>query len=359
MKQHWVWMLACAGLAASAHATDSGWSGLDQEIHTLAASLQAPNAATPKVGGYIITALDYEANPPGVTGDLNGDGDTSDPGEGVGFEGDDTLGWSFRFVRAEVSGDLGHDYSYKISFELGSGVASIRDAYASWKVTDNIKMRWGRYKVPFVRSALISDTKLLFLQRTHIATQIGFRDLGAMVSGQFSKVNFVVNAQNGPDGATNELFYNARVSFDAIGDGVGMVEGAYGAGDAAGLVVGAAIGDYTGVDGGVRWIADAAFTSGPFSLAAEIADFDQDVGDNTPWDASASFLFADVYEVAARYEDYDTDDNTTSYGVALNRYVAGHDVKWQAQYQRIDTDREQDDVAFDRDIFSLGLVVAF
>lgn len=361
MNQHLAWILACAAVAPSANANVSSWSGLDQEINSLSASLQTTSPTTPKLGGYIVTALDYQADPPGLGVDLDDNG-TIDPGAEAetGFEGDDTLGWSFRYVRLEATGDLGHDYSYKVSFELGSGTASLRDAFASWKITDGVKARWGRYKVPFVREALISDTKLLFLQRTNIANMIGFRDLGAMVTGQFSKLTVILNAQNGTDGPTDELFYNARISFDALGDGVGMVEGAYGAGDSAGLTLGAAIGDYSGVDDGVRWIVDGAFTTGPFALAGEVAGFGEDVGDNTPWDTTASFLFADVWEIAARYEDYDTDADETSYSFGLNRYVAGHDIKWQLQYQRIDTDEESaNGVQFDSDVVSLGLVVAF
>jgi hypothetical protein len=354
-------MIASASLGTTARATESTWSGLDQEINSLSATLQAPNPTTPKLGGYIITSLDYEDSPARLGVDLNDNG-TIDPGAEAetGFEGDDTLGWRFRFVRLEATGDLGHDYSYKVSFELSSGTGSLRDAFASWDVTGGVKARWGRYKVPFAREALVPDTKLLFLQRTHIADMLGFRDLGAMISGQFSQLTVIANVQNGTDGPTDELFYNARVSFDALGDGVGMVEGAHGAGESAGLIVGAAIGDYTGVDDGVRWIVDGAFTTGPFALAAEVAGFGEDVGDNTPWDATASFLFADVYEVAARYEDYDTDAEVTSYSVGLNRYIAGHDIKWTLQYQRIDTEAESvNGVALDADQFSLGLTVAF
>jgi hypothetical protein len=44
----------------------------------------------------------------------------------------------------------------------------------------------------------------------------------------------------------------------------------------------------------------------------------------------------------------------------LNRYIAGHDIKWTLQYQRIDTDAESvNGLALDADQFSLGLTVAF
>jgi len=349
-------VLALTVASAAARAEDPGWSGLDLEIESLSASLQAPAATGPKVSGYIMTSLDYEAEP--ATWDDANDNGIADPGEVT--EGEDVLGWKFRFVRFAVSGNLGHDYSYLASFELSSGEAAIRDAFVSWKLADGITARWGRYKVPFVRSALVGDTKKLFLDRTNIANQLNFRDLGVMASGQFDKLGFVVNAQNGSDGPIEDMFYNARATFDVLGDGLGLLEGAYGAGDALELVVGAAIGDDSGIDDGVRWIAEAALTSGPLSFAAEYADFGADVGDNSPWDATASYLISDEYELAARYEDYDTDADETSYSLGVNRYVAGHDLKWTLQYVRYDTDTESPEgIALESDQVSLGLTVAF
>jgi phosphate-selective porin len=356
MKKFVYGALALAAVGAAGQATETGWSGLDQEISSLSASLATQNATGPKVQGFMITALDYEGDPPTAL-DNNNDGDTNDPGEV--FEGDDTLGWDFRNVRVGAMGDLGQDYSFKVNFELSSGEASLRDAYVDWKITDGIKGRWGRYKVPFARTALTPASKLLFLQRTAIGQVFNTRDLGFMISGQFEMVNFWVNAQNGADGTAKDMFYNARVTFDVMGDGVAMVEGAYGAGDAMALTVGGAIGDDSGLDNGMVWLLEAALTSGPFSVAAEIADFDEDLGDNTPWDATASFAFTEQYEIAARYEDRDNAFDEVWYGASVNRYVAGHDIKWTLQYLRIDTDEEQQGIAFDRDQVSLGLTVAF
>lgn len=363
MKKFAYGALALAAVGAAGQATDTGWSGLDQEINSLSASLATQNATGPKVGGYIITALDYEGNPPGRGVDLNDDGTISPGAEAdTAFEGDDTLGWDFRNIRLQVAGDLGHDYSYKVSFDLASGSAELKDAYVDWKITDGIKGRWGQYKLPMVRSGLISKQKLLFLQRTRIGDILGTRDIGFTVSGQFEMVNFWVNAQNGYDDVTKDMFYNARVTFDVMGDGVAMLEGAYGAGDALGLTFGGAVGDDSGLDNGVVWALEAALTSGPFSVAAEIADFDSDwgsVGDTTPWDATATFMFTEMYEVAFRYEDYDTPNNEVAYTIGVNRYVAGHDIKWTLQYMRLDTDEESGGIQFDRDQVALGLTVGF
>jgi len=352
---------ALATIGAAGQASDLGWSGLDQEINSLSASLAAQNTTGPKVGGWIITALDFEQDPPGI----NDAGTPGDPSDDFAEEGEDILGWDFRVVRVEVVGDLGHDYSYKVSFDLANGTASIRDAYVDWKITDGIKGRWGRYKVPFVRSGLINEYNLLFLQRTFIGQQLSFRDLGIMLSGRFEMVNFYVNAMNqspfdtGPAGTDTDMFYNARVVIDLMGEGVAMQEGAYGAGDAMGLQFGAAIGDDSGIDNGLLWAVEAALTSGAFSATAELADFDSDIGDNTPWDAMVSFMFTEMYELAARYEDLDDTNNTTAYGVSVNRYISGHDIKWILQWYHTDTDLQSGGIDFDTDEFSLGLTVHF
>jgi hypothetical protein len=357
MKKFAYGALALAAVGAVGQATDTGWSGLDQEINSLSASLATQNATGPKVGGYIISSLNYQGD--AVTWDDADDDDVVDPGE---VTEEDILGWQFEAVRLQVSGDLGHDYSYKVSFDLESGAAELKDAYVDWKITDGIKGRWGRYKVPFVRSGLISRQKLLFLDRTLIGEVLGSRDIGANVSGQFEMVNFWVNAQNGSDGIFKEMFYNARVTFDLMGDGVAMIEGAYGAGDALGLTVGGAIGDDSGLDNGLVWALEAALTSGPFSLAAEMADFDEDyadLGDSTPWNATASFMFSEMYELAARYEDFDTVNDEVRYTIGINRYVAGHDIKWTLQYAHLDTDEELPGFDLETDEVALGLTVGF
>jgi hypothetical protein len=353
--------LALAAFTASARAADNGWSGLDQEINNLSASLASQEMAKPtgaKVGGYIISSLDF------------GDGDD------LGLP-DDHLGFTLRNVRIQITGDAGSDYSYRVSFDLaeGSGIeAELKDAYVDWKITDGITGRMGRYKVPFMNSGLISKAKLLFLDRTRNADALDFRDNGFMVRGQFEMVSFYLNVMNGSDAVLSELYYNARVTVNLMGEGVGKVEGAYGAGDETNLMLGAGYGDDSGLDNGGHWAIEAVLTAGPFSVAAELADFDDDAnfggggplvglmtgatGGTTPYSATASFLFTEMYEVGVRYEDYDDSAETTGYGLVVNRYVQGHDIKWTLQWQHQDQDSPPG-ASDSADLFSLGLTVAF
>jgi hypothetical protein len=354
--------LALAAFSASAQAADTGWSGLDQEINNLSASLAAQDMAKPtgaKVGGYIITSLDF------------GDGDD------LGLA-DDLLGFTVRNARIQVTGDAGSDYSYKVSFDLAEGTsgleAELKDAYVDWMITEGITGRMGRYKVPFMNSALISKSKLLFLDRTRVSDLLDFRDEGFMLRGQFEMVGFYLNVMNGSDSTLSELYYNARVTLNLMGEGVGKVEGAYGAGDETNLMLAGAFGDDTGLDNGVHFGVEAVLTAGPFSIAAEFADFDDDVAltgggpivglttgtaaGTSPYSATASFLFTEMYEVGVRYEDYDDSSETTGYGLVVNRYVQGHDIKWTLQWQHQDQDSPPG-ASDSADVFSLGLTVGF
>jgi len=107
------------------------------------------------------------------------------------------------------------------------------------------------------------------------------------------------------------------------------------------------------------WAIEAALTTGALAVTAEIADFDEDLGDNTPWDAMVSFMFGEQFEIAGRYEDLDDMNESTAYGLALNRYIAGHDIKWVLQWYHLDTDLASGGIDFDSDQFSLGLAVNF
>ncbi|MCA8980428.1 MAG: hypothetical protein KDC14_10415, partial [Planctomycetes bacterium] len=89
----------------------------------------------------------------------------------------------------------------------------------------------------------------------------------------------------------------------------------------------------------------------------------KNLGDNTPFTVTGSYLFNGDWEVALRYQGHDDTpltgamagdfaENTAS--VVVNKYVSGHDVKWQAQYAN-SSFTTADDIG----VFSLGLVLAF
>jgi len=353
-----------ATLSVPALATDNGWAGLDQEIESLTASLSAAETTGPRLGGWLRVSYRHSED------------DFHTGGAGA----PDQSGFQFDRVRVELTGEVGDDYGYKISFDVSdgnraghgaspNGPVTLRDAYATWQLSDRIKGQIGRFKEPIVASGLVSRSRLVFLDRTAIGDALAGRDLGAGLNGHFDVVNWWLVVQDGIDGQADERKYTARFSADIAGtSGKKLMEGAYGASDQTVLRVGVAWQSDTALDDGTLIAGEVGLNTGPFSIAAETVDFDDgtagafgrtilinDPANTTPWDVTATFLITPEFELAGRYEDTDDVDNTTSFSFSLNYYVHGHDIKWVFQWRKIKTD----DLIGDSDQLGLGLTVAY
>jgi hypothetical protein len=355
--------LTLTGLPALA--TDNGWSGLDKEIESLSSSLSTADNTGPHIDGYIRTSYRHSSD------------DYYTGGAGMS----DQSGFQLDNVRVIIEGDVSDNYGYKISFDFAGGYGpghgdasangtdTLRDAYATFKLAEGIKGKLGRYKEPLLNSALVSENHLLFIDRTALGNTCGLRDLGLMVSGNFDMLGWYLSFQDGGDGQADEHRYTVRVTANLAGQtGNTLIEGAYGAGDNTVIAAGIAYQDDTFLDDGTIIAGEASLNMGPFFLGAEIVDFDKgtagafgrfnyvnDVSDTTPWDVTASFKVTPDWEIAARYEDTDDTDNTTSYGLAVDYYVHGHDLKWQAQWRKINTDN----AVGDSDQLGIGMSLTF
>lgn len=239
-------------------ANDNEWSSLDQEINNLSSSLSAQNTAGPRISGFIRTSFRYSDDVDALFGGPPND--------------EDEVGFKLDKVRVEISGDVGSDYSYRVSFDLSSGSASLKDAYVSWKMAETVKGTMGNFKKPFLRSGLITDKNLLFQERTALGAFFDTREPGLMFSGNFDTIEWWLAGQNGIDGKEDDFNYTARIAANLMGSGVGKVEGAYGAGEESNLSVALAFQDEQELDDGQAIAVEAALTSGPFSVAAEVVD---------------------------------------------------------------------------------------
>jgi len=311
------------------------WANLDQEINNLNASLTAQNATGPKMGGWVRSRLTD------VSDDVGGD----------------LQGFDFDAVRLEISGDAGSDYGYKVSFDLADGLAELKDAYATFKLGDMATAKMGQFKTNFLRSSTVAQNRLVLLDRTNLGGNDLWneRDLGLAVMGNFETIGWSLSAQNGDDGLADECKFSAKISADLMGGGIGKTEGAYGANDGTALTAGLAWLDDGSFDAGTAIAAEVGMTMGGFSAAAEMVDFDDDIGGNTPWDITVSYLFTQNWEAAIRYQDADDADDTNVMTIGANYYIAGHDIKWTAQYDTVSSD----DAAQEIDAISLGLGVSF
>jgi len=328
-------------VSTTAFATESDWSGLDREIEALSSTL-APAGEGAAVHGWIHVRWDSSSD------FMVGTADTS--------------GAAFSSIRLNATGSVA-DYKYKVGFDLASGSASLRDAFIDWNFTDNLKGRLGNFKVPFLQSVLQGVVGRLMVQPTNITSLFGanagltgLRDAGAAVMGHFDMLNFAAALQNGSDGQGDEYRTTFRVGADLMGEGAGHnCEGAYGAAEGMNLSAAVAYSEDGAITDSAMTGFEVYLTNGPWAAAGEMMDNDKAVGDNTPWDATVSFMFNEDYEAAVRWEDRDDTANTNDLTVGVNRYISGHNAKWMLNWRTTDSDS----AVLDGDTISLALVLGF
>ena len=361
--------LTTAGGLATAGTGSEEWLTLDREIESLASTQAPASTSGVTVSGFIRSSY------------LNS-GDRE-----VGPEDNDLSGFSLDNARVNVAGSVG-DYSLYVQIEaaspdesssgtgdglvpdpFGTGVSSggslyVLDAYGAWNISDQFKLTMGQFRSPFFGNSQLDENELLFLDRTATAHLWAERDLGVMLSGQYDVLGWWLAAQNGLDGAGDDMAFSARVAFDAMG-AQSRVEGAYGASEetALGISAGYYQDDDSVQDDLAAWNIEAKFGMGPIYLYGSYVDHDDGYGAEfgpsfTSGPAimalQGSFMFVpDRWEAAIRYEDLDDDDSTDFLTFGLNYYAVGHDAKWQLNYMKGSSDND----SFDVDVFGIGLTV--
>jgi len=376
--------LAGAIFASPSYASENEWLSLDQEIEALSSSLSQAGGGPQWFGWFRASWRD--------TSDLG----VAAPSPPVAAGTNDLQGFQTDSVRLGVTGEVG-DYGYKVEADFGgSGIGGpptpaafgsfgLLDAYAFTTVGEQLTVQLGNFRQPFVRSASISRDRLLFLDRSGIGESFAGRSLGLQLSGSFETVDWFLAAQNGISGQGDDYVFSGRAEVDLLGGGVSDYEGAWGSSDETTLTAGLAIADEGVLADGLHYAVDAAMTAGPFAASGEVVDYDTgddgtgpdlfgkmsptlgflgvgggtDVQDTTPWNVAASYMFTDMYEAGIRYEDDDDSNDTTAISLVVNRYVQGHDIKWQVQYTAVDSDVTGANPSGDIDWFGFGLTLSF
>ncbi|MDP6838735.1 MAG: porin [Planctomycetota bacterium] len=313
--------LALTLTSTAGFASDNEWLSLDQEIDALASSLTVQGGAG--IGGWI-----------GANYSTNSDTNMAEFG---------TVG------RFNVTGSVG-DYGYKVSIDHATGDGDgdglmVRDAYVSFPCGDAITTTFGQFKQPYNRSGLISGNRLLFIGRTDVAR--AGRSEGIMVSGSFDALDWAVSMQDNDGVTDDETVMTVRATFDLMGDGVGNVEGAYGAGDGMNATIGVAMSDDSAADTSDTNI-EFNMTGGAWSIGAEMDDDDAS-GDTATAITGSYMLTPDTWELAVRMENDGADGSDDDIRFGVNKYVSGHDCKWQFDYDSGD----------DTDTISVGVLVSF
>ncbi len=326
--------LALTAATTPALATETSWSTTDRDLASLSSSL-TQGASGVSVSGFLRSSY-------------------------VGWSDANVGGFSIDDAQIWVNGTVGNfgvvvqteaSDSPNLPFNTGSlGDLGVLDAYVTWNATEMIKVQMGQFRPAVLGSSLGNENNMLFINRSFLGSTFAYRDQGVQASGSFGMVNVAVYAQNGADGAGEDLSIGARATATIMGT-ASANEGALGASGDPSLTIGLAFTDDKGLLGSEVIALDAAFTMGALGISAEIVDVD--VQNNTPFNVAGSFVvMPDQLELALRYEDADSaiNENTITFGA--NWYLQGHAAKWQFNYITLDSD------VGDTDAFQVGLTVS-
>lgn len=318
---------------------ESEWAALDRELRGLELIL-AERVPGPHLWGYLRTNLaftDHEVY----------DGE-SVVGEYQAFTVDN--------LRVGVEGEA-EGYQYLLSTEALHGTAQIQDAWVRVPVGDQFGLWMGRFRPPVLRSGMVDARNLLFITRTRNGVFYSARDLGVMVTGDHGRLHLSAAMQNGADAKSDRSLQTLAAKVNVIGDPELEWEGAYGCGRTTRFALGGAItnDDARGGSGeGTAFALEGYLVHRGLSLAAEWLSYEtaydlfpyeavpgdqhEQRGNTQPWTITASYMVVpDKYEVAVRYDNFDDKQAPRDYGretwtIGINRYIDGHDLKWQLNY---------------------------
>ena len=366
--------LAATVVSATGFANDNTWTELDRELAALNSAPLTQDQSGPFVSGWLIGAISTD------------DRDTSGNGQPGDADGNEITATGLHASRVNIKGDVGAGYGFVLGFDFtdtgelyapggtavgASGTAGLTDAYAHFGVGEQIDIKLGVFRRTFLRSSNVQRNHTLFVGRSRLGAANSFRDAGAAVSGAFDRLHWEVALTNGLDGATDGWAYSGHVDFDVLGT-TSNSEGSYGAAEGTNLNIGVTYADDNSKAAGnvnldnAQMAVDATLTSGGFTAFAEAIDQDKDVvlaaptgaTGNTPYSAGLAYLFGGGnYEVALRYDDWDDAMKTTRYTFGVNRYIQGHDIKWQLNFGSGSDDTTNG--TNENDVITLGLAVGF
>ena len=333
-------LVAAAGSAFGGNGEDKNdWLELDREITNLHRSILAQDDNNLRFGLDLIVS--------GATSD--------DPFYQIA--GDDLAGFQLRRARLTARGNVGNA-SYKISGELSSGTLTLRDAYASWKLSDASTTRFGRYKTPLLWGGFSSAFYELFHDKTITSGQNDDRQIGVYWNHSIGQWSWILNAQNGVDGQSDDLFFVGRIQYDVLGDtAFGKYHGAYGYDDHVQLSVAVSAADDQGIDDGTLTAAEVGLVTNGFSLRADAVQYDEDYddplalldpdeilgtskADTSPFTVTGTYLFGNSrWELIGRLEEFDDDMDTSRASGGLIYYSeAGPEGRWAFLVQDMSSD---------------------
>ena len=291
----------------------------------------------------------------------------SDDGGAVGddFEG----GFSTRRTKLKFHGNAFGDMFYNVTgaFDRDGGDFTLEDAYVGTNVDDNSKVRWGQFKLPFMREELVSSTRQLAADRSLVNETFNQgRSQGVEYSHNSDDFRFAVAFSDGfrsantdwpagpaggiGGGGENDYAFTGRVEWKGAGEWGQFKDFSGAAGQDYGLLLGAAAHyqdhDMAGADV-FLWTIDLSVEGDGWNVFAAVVGSHPDTNPATGGSTDdfgyvvqgGMFLPDSDWEIFARWDmvspdsAYAADDDHSTLTFGVNNYIHGHAAKFTLDLQ--------------------------
>jgi phosphate-selective porin OprO/OprP len=107
--------------------------------------------------------------------------------------------FGFRSIRPDLQGTLFEHYDFRLLPDFAGGKIVLQDAYADVHYGEAVKVRFGKFKVPFGLERLQGEVNTTFVERGLPSQIAPNRDLGVQVFGELARgaVSYQVGVFNG------------------------------------------------------------------------------------------------------------------------------------------------------------------
>ena len=140
---------------------------------------------------------------------------------GVGDEEDFTHGFSSRRTRLRFGGsiwDKSLTYLIQLDTSRSTGEVGLVDAFGQYKWDNGVALKWGQYKLPFLREESVSDTSQLAVDYSVMHTVFTqSRSQGIELSYDAGNVRFAGDFSDGIRTANTDFNNNAEADFALTG----------------------------------------------------------------------------------------------------------------------------------------------
>lgn len=345
----WIAALLAFGGGDGATAAPDEWASLDSELAALAQASADARPETLHLGGVMRVEIGWGDFDFDQTGRL-------DPNE------QDLLFTELLDVQPILIWSATEDLWGTIWLQAASGSVELERAFADQRIAgEYLKARLGLFGQPLFREWELPHNRYFFFDLAWPTRVTGTNQAGLQLYGGAGAVSWWAVAQNGSDGVADDLLATGRISVDLAGNGLPDCEGAIAATEQPMMTVAAAIEDEGAVGQGVGVAGEVHYVLAPFSLAGEIVSLGEDIGDATPWSATATWVLEpERWEIGVRYDSFDNQVGMQRWTFGVNNYYGGagveaHDLKWTLDGGVYDGDSSNQNGAF----LQFGLTFAF